>query len=86
MNEPVGFGKHKEDTWIDVALANPGYFEWLAKQVDKRTGKPGKSQERAIAILSHVNNEVKEEVDEAQAFADECNGAFDDSVDDSVPF
>lgn len=47
-NELMGFGKHKAETWANCPS---GYLEWLAAQIDEKTGNPSDRALRAKVEL-----------------------------------
>jgi hypothetical protein len=85
-NELMGFGKHKDKAWADCPS---GYLEWLAAQIDEKTGKPSERALRAKVELDMRKPQVQQAMesgttakdgpptDEQLARLDKCFAATD---------
>ena len=88
MLDTLGFGKYSDETWDSMARTKPDYLEWLAKQTDKKTGKPSKNSIRAKEALEAFGNAQSEAMDAADdmgASVEDINAQLD-ADDSSVPF
>jgi hypothetical protein len=52
IDQPMGWGKHKDRTYRDVAQTDPGFLQWAARSIP---GVKGRLAAEALAIALGVD-------------------------------